>query len=187
MCKKLVTLLASVVLLCGTALFADDFDWSKTWCNYGAGIEKGDKILAVDAGIPWTYFEAFNTGGFAIPEIILDFQVACPIWKLPFTFGGYGSFGFESYHYGNDVYSHILTSGGVSASYHVMMPPKQLDLYAGLKSGVRFNWSNFYSSGYTVSFDYGFNLGASWYFSDSFGLNLELGYPMNKFGMVFKF
>ena len=52
MCKKLITLFASVVLLCSTSLFAGDFDWSKCWCNYGAGIQKGDKTLAVDAGIP---------------------------------------------------------------------------------------------------------------------------------------
>ena len=187
MCKKIITLFASIILLCGTSLFASDFDWSTCWCNYGADIEKGDKILTVDAGIPWTYFEAFNTGGFAIPEIIIDFQVACPIWKLPFTFGGYGSFGFESYHYGNDVYSHVLTTAGASATYHIKMPPKQLDLYTGLKSGVRIDWSKYYSSGHDIGFDYGFNIGASWYFSKTFGLNLELGYPINKFGMVFKF
>lgn len=186
MCKKIKALFVSLVLLSGS-LFAGDFDWSQCWCNYGAGIKKGDKVLTVDAGIPWTYFDAFNSGGWAIPQVTIDFEVAAPIWKLPFTFGGYGGFGLESFHYGNEAFTHVLTSVGAAATYHVMMPPKGLDLYAGLKTGIKIDWSDYYTANFDVRFDYGFNIGASWFFSDVFGINLELGYPINRFGMVFKF
>lgn len=186
MCKKIKVFVISTVLFC-TSLFASDFDWSQCWCNYGAGIKKGDKILTVDAGVPWTYFDSFNSGGWAIPEITVDFQVACPIWKLPFTFGGYGSIGYEKYCYDYGDFSHFLTSFGGSATYHVRMPPKNLDLYSGLKIGILMDFSDYYRSGHNFSFDWGYNIGASWYFSDEFGVNLELGYPLNRFGMVFKF
>lgn len=187
MCKKIKTLIASLILLCGSSLFAADFDWSQCWCNYGAGIEKGDKLLSLDAGFPWDYFDAFNAGGWAIPTVAVDFQVACPVWKLPFTFGGYGYFDLQHYDVYNTSYTFMGLSFGGCATYHVQMPPKNLDLYSGLKAGIHVDFSDFYTHNYLINFDWGYNIGASWFFTDDFGVNLELGYPINKFGVVFKF
>ena len=181
--RKIKALIISLILLSGTSLFAKDFDWSQCWCNYGAGIQKGDKLLSVDAGFPWHYFDAFNASGWAIPSLAVDFQVAVPVWKLPFTFGGYGTFGLCHYDYG--TFADI--SFGALANYHIMLPPKNLDVYTGIKSGIGLALSNYYSNSYYVEFDWGWLIGASWFFSDRFGLNLELGYPLNKFGMEFKF
>lgn len=185
--KKFKALLAVLVLLCSAPLFADDFDWSKCWCNYGAGIEAGDMILSVDGGLPWTIFDAYNSGGWTIPYVLADFEVACPIWVLPFSFGGYAGFGLSKNYVADVSYNHTYVLTGGSVSYHLRMPPKQLDLYASLKSGVIFDFSDFYTAGRNVSFDFGYTVGASWYFTDMFGVNAEIGYPMNRIGAVFQF
>lgn len=187
MSKKIKTLLVALVMLCSSSAFAKDFDWSKCWCNYGAGIEKGDVLLSVDAGLPWDFFTPFNLGGWAIPPVAVDLQVACPIWKLPFSFGGYVAGGYSQYRNYNYVYNNIPIKTGASVSYHVRMPAEPLDLYAGMKVGLAIDFGNAYPSNFYVYPDYGFNIGASWYFGDAFGVNLELGYPMCKAGFVFHF
>lgn len=185
--RKIKVLMAALVLLCSSSLFAKDFDWSECWCNYGAGIEKGDMLLSVDASLPWTYFDVWNSGGWAIPTIMADFEIAQPIWKLPFSFGGYFGLGLNNYHYAVGNYTHGLIYTGGSATYHMQMPVENLDLYSGIKTGVLIDFSKYYSNGAHFAFDFGFNMGASWFFSEGFGVNLELGYPMCKAGVVFKF
>lgn len=185
--KKLVAVFTALFLFTSVSAFADDFDWSQCWCNYGAGIESGDMMLSVDGGIPWSIFDAFNSGGWTIPYVLADFQVACPIWKLPFTFGGYAGFGLSKNYVENHAFTHTYFITGGSATYHVRMPPKQLDLYTGIKTGLVFDFSDYYNSGRNIKFDFGYTIGASWYFTDMFGVNLELGYPMNRLGVVFQF
>lgn len=189
MLKRIKTFMVAVVLLCAAPLAADDFDWSQCWCNYGAGIKQGDMMLSVDAGFnPWYGFNAFNNGGFATPTIAVDFEVAVPVWKLPFTFGGYLTADYCNYTYDDSrKYDHTRINAGASATYHMQMPPANLDLYTGLKTGVSVDFSDCYANGSFLAFDFGYNIGASWYFSDSFGVNVELGYPMCKGGVVFKF
>jgi len=186
--KRIRALLAVLVIMCSAPVFADDFDWSQCWCNYGAGIEAGDMLLAVDGGLPWTIFDAYNSGGWSIPYVMADFEVVCPIWKLPFSFGGYAGFGMSKYYVTKEqAFHHSTVLAGASASYHLRMPPEQLDLYASLKSGVIIDFSDSYSSGRNVAFDFGYTVGASWYFTEAFGVNLEIGYPMNRVGVVFQF
>lgn len=186
MLKKIKIIIISL-LLCSTSLFAKEFDWSECWCNYGANIQKGDKLLTVDGGFPWDYFDAFNAGGWAIPTVAVDFQVACPIWKLPFTFGGYGTFDMQHYDVANRSYTFTGISFGGIANYHIMLPPEKLDLYSGIKTGFHIDFSDYYIHNYSIKFDWGYLIGASWLFSDDFGINLEFGYPINKFGVLFKF
>ena len=189
MLKRIGTVFFTVLFLAATPLAAEDFDWSQCWCNYGGGIKQGDMMLSVDAGInPWHTFDAFNNGGFATPNLAVDFEVAVPVWKLPFSFGGYLSAGYSSYNYENSVkYDHAKINTGASVTYHVQMPPKNLDVYTGLKTGISFDISDCYANGCFLGFDIGYNIGASWYFKDNTGFNLELGYPLNKCGVVFKF
>ena len=84
--KKIKALLIGLVLSFSAPVFASDFDWSQCWCNYGAGIEKGDMLLSVDAALPWDFFDIINANGWAVPHVIADFEIATPIWKLPFTY-----------------------------------------------------------------------------------------------------
>lgn len=183
MMKKIKILVVMVVLMCSTSAFAKDFDWSNSWCNYGNGIKKGDVLLSVDTGFSWSPFTAVNTGRWSLPYAIVDLQVACPVWKLPFTFGGYVGASYDNL---NHNYGNFTVLFGGSSEYHMMMPPKKLDLYAGIKYGFRVNFSKVYPSGHHIGGDWGLNLGASWFFTNSFGVNLEFGYPINKIGVVFK-
>lgn len=187
--KSLKAVVIAIAMLFTANVYAEsDFDWSQCWCNYGAGIKEGDKILSVDGGLSvHPNFYVGNGYGF-IPTVIVDFEVAKKIWKLPFTFGGYA--GFDSA-WQRDVYvSNNIYAGG-SATYHIMLPPKSLDVYATTKVGFVINSyvdkAHTGAHGNPFAPDFATNIGASYYFSDNFGVNLEFGYPFQKFGLQFKF
>ncbi len=190
--KKIKTLIAALFVLCGSSLFAADFDWSQCWCNYGAGIKQGDKTVSVDFGLDNDFWDLIGTKNYwAIPAVVVDFEMAQPIWKLPFTFGGYAGYrldGYKGEHY--EYISNTIYLGGIAA-YHVMLPPKNLDVYVASKVGCSFTLisskDDFESNGDPFDMQFHEVIGASWYFNDGFGINLELGYPLSKFGIIFKF
>lgn len=165
--KSAKGLIAALVLLFAAPLSAGDFDWSQFWCNYGGGIEKGDLIVNVDTG--------FGLGGYGLLPIAVDVQIAQPIWKLPFTFGGWGVVTF--------IGGFSATVGG-EAAYHVMLPPEKLDVYAAVKVGV---WLGGFGDVFWLLPSIGGSLGATWYFTDMIGVNLEVGYPLLKAGLSLKF
>ncbi|MBQ2080204.1 MAG: hypothetical protein VZR56_11270 [Treponema sp.] len=190
--KKFLAVLASLFVFGSVSAFA--FDWSQCWCNYGGGIEKGDLILNVDVGFGglfWDYYELGSDykGSWFFPYTEASLSYATYIWKLPFTFGGY--VGFDGYHYEHKYSDHewthmTLYTGGL-VEYHVQLPPKGLDVYAGTKLGVGIKLADY--SGSRVYFEGDGYLGANWFFSDFFGVNLELGGPnvYAKTGLTFKF
>lgn len=206
--KRLFTVVAAIaVFFIGSTTFAEGFDWSQCWCNYGGGIEKGNIILNGGIGITEDMFEGDDHWGF--PYIEFSAEYAMPVWKLPFTFGGYfaydargfdgrttyvpwGWYGWYGWYWGHGYFvreSHWAEYRfhfGGEVKYHVMMPVDSLDLYAGLKIG------SCYAIGHNTDNDFIFLelqplLGASWYFTDSFGINLEMGLPVwQKIGVTFK-
>ena len=194
--KKIKLLAALMIFFCGTALSAKDFDWSECWCNYGGGIEKGDLIINVDGGLYYSdlTYAAYNDFWF-IPPVMVEVQFAQPIWKLPFTFGGYAAirgYGFRYTTYENGLLVNKETKYlglifGGEAAYHIMLPPKNLDVYAITRIGGSVPFIKpgiFWTPDY---FHFGEAIGAYWYFGKNFGLNLEFGYPFSKFGVSFKF
>lgn len=190
--KKLTVLIAAVLMMCSTAAFADDFDWSKCWCNYGGGLKDGDSTLTIGGGATWNFFDYLH-GGWAIPEVMVDYQKVVKCGELPFTFGGYASF----MAYGNKgddwKWTYNYLRAGVEAAYHVMLPPKELDVYVITRLGVSMELYNHVSNGkvldnHTYPYaHFGEAVGACWHFSDSFAVNAEFGYPINKIGVQFKF
>lgn len=202
--KRIVKSLIIVAsLLLSSTAFAKDFDWSKCWCNYGAGLKEGDIILNLDTSISYTHFETgFSSDSWNLPIIDISVETPVKIGPCPFTFGGglaWNNNGTKgSYDWGTtrNVYNVFDTYGVVK--YHFMFPPKQLDLYAGTKAGITFKTSryekkvkdgkdesslkfgtNFYFSEYT---------GAAWYFNDNFAVNVEIGFPVvTSVGVTFKF
>lgn len=175
--KKLKAILLGFALCMAAPLVAEEF----SWVNYGAGIEKGDKILSVDASLDWGSFGYFGSGYFYTPWVYGDFQVAVPLGSinLPFTFGGYAGANFVL----GNAFSVNIVAGG-AASYHIRLPLDNFDLYAGLKLGLKVYIGNWWPG--VIGFDWGLNVGASYFFSDAFGVNVELGYPGFKAGVVFK-
>ena len=198
--KKRSLIAALIVLLCGTSLSAKSFDWSQCWCNYGGGIEKGDFIVNVDAGLLYSDFVYTGYDGYwCLPPIMVEVQYAQPIWKLPFTFGGYAgihAYGYKyldhydivnrHYVYETDTYWGLFFGG--EAAYHVQLPPESLDVYAVTRIGANIPVVKPKSSVWVPDyFQFGEAIGANWFFNKSFGLNLEVGYPFTKFGVTLKF
>ena len=117
-----------MVLFCGANLSAKSFDWSKCWCNYGAGIKEGDFIVNVDGGLWYSDFGySVHDGFWFIPPVMAEVQYAMKIWELPFTFGGYAGMRGYGYSYKNaeneDVsakYFGVFFGG--EASYHIQLP-----------------------------------------------------------------
>lgn len=165
--KSAKGLIAALVLLFAAPLSAGDFDWSQFWCNYGGGIEKGDLIVNIDTGLGFG-------GGFGWNPIMVDVAIAQPIWKLPFTFGGYATI---------NPFGGFGMSVGGEAAYHVMLPPEHLDVYAIFRIGA---WL-WFGDPFWGTVDWGTALGATWYFTDLIGVNLEIGYPALKAGLSLKF
>ena len=183
---KIITIL--MVLFCGTALSAKDFDWSECWCNYGGGIQQGDCIVNASAGLWFSDFEyaVYNNFMF-IPPVMVEVQYAQPIWKLPFTFGGYAGMRGYSYKINEDEYRYLSVFCGGEAAYHIQLPPKGLDLYAATRVGVNIPFVRPGQEWNPDFFQFGEALGANWFFNEFFGLNLEFGFPFSKFGVSFQF
>jgi len=196
--KKLSFLAILMFLLCGTSLSAKDFDWSECWCNYGGGIEQGDFIVNVDGGLyfsDFAYALAYDDFWF-IPPVMVEVQYAQPIWKLPFTFGGYAGIRAYGYKYETredgrwvkktDAYCALFFGG--EAAYHVQLPPEALDVYVVTRIGGNIPFVKPGNSAWVPDyFHVGEAIGANWFFSDFFGVNAEFGYPFSKIGVTFKF
>lgn len=199
--KSLKAFFAAFILAFAVPASVSAFEWSECWCNYGGGIEKHDFIINVDGGIWYDVFgySQFNDFWF-IPPVMVDVQFAQPIWKLPFTFGGYA--GFRSYGYSyidhhewiDGKYTPIYHSTsfwgmfvGAESAYHIQLPPEHLDVYVITRLGatIPFITSRYWDA--SECFNAGGALGANWFFNDVIGVNLEFGYPMTKFGLTLKF
>lgn len=190
--KKFKILFAAVLMLCSTAAFADDFDWSQCWCNYGGGLKDNDSTLTIGGGVSWTYFGLLR-GGWAIPEVMVDYQKMVKCGQLPFSFGGYASYTAYGEKGNNWSWSNNYLRAGVEAAYHVMLPPKELDVYLITRLGVSMEIYNNKNDGKKIDdhiypyAHFGEAIGACWHFSDTFAVNAEFGYPINKIGVQFKF
>lgn len=183
--KKRSLIAVLVFLIAGATLSAKDFDWSECWCNYGGGIKEGDFILNVAGGVYYNDINSYAAydGFWYIPPVMVDFQYAMPIWKLPFTFGGYA--GFRGFGYEDGTYWGTFFGG--EATYHIQFPPEELDLYATTRIGANIPFVKPNEHWHPDYFQFGQSLGANWFFNNGFGLNLEFGFPFSKFGVTFKF
>ena len=195
--KKISLVAALMVLLCGASLSAKDFDWSQSWCNYGAGIKEGDFLVTADVGLDFSELAyAGYTNGWFMPPVMVEVQYAKKIWKLPFTFGGFAGVsghGYTShwwYTYGGntvdyyDKYYWWDIFFGAEAAYHAKLPVDTLDVYVVTRLGANIPVTNAGSINYV---HFGEAIGINWFFSDKVGLNAELGYPFTKVGVTFKF
>lgn len=194
--KKLKGLLVAVMMLCSTSVFAKDFDWSQCWCNYGAGIEKGDMIVDVAVGLNDSFFYGFGVDRWSIPYVDAAFDVALPIWKLPFSWGGFVGTNFSGANGKGWSSSMWYFNFGGQVKYHILLPVDNLDVYAGVRLGANLvtsthhdeianktatdlSGSHFYWSGF---------LGAHYYLNKTFGFVAEFGHPVwFKAGVSLKF
>lgn len=191
--KLLKAVFASLILALCSNVYAKDFDWSQCWCNYGAGMKSGDVLVDIDAGFS-SYFLttiALGDGYWSIPYTEVSVDVIVPIWKLPFSFGGYAGFNMNGYNgkNGDESYTNASLSIGGEIKYHIMMPVEILDLYAGIKTGANIPFGG-HAGDITVysPFDFEGILGANFMFTKNTGLNVEFGVPVwLKAGVAIKF
>ena len=186
--KKLV---AIAVALFSMVASVSAYEWKDCWQNYGGGIKENQFIVNVGAGINSAMFDGHDL---VFPPIELSVEFTQKIWVLPFGFGGFFAYDgsldketVEGYEYAEAVNN--LYFGGL-IKYHVQLPIENLDVYARTYLGANVHmWENSEKSSDTkTSFYSEWGIGATWYFSDLFGVNVELGYPtIVKAGVSFKF
>ena len=193
--KKFKGLFLAIMMLFSAPAFAADFDWSQCWCNYGAGITPGTMSADISLGFNDNFFDPFDLkNGWSLPYIEGSFDVAYPIWKLPFSWGGF--FGVNIGGASSDVakYSMFVMNFGGQIRYHIMLPIEKLDVYTGIRLGAKIavaktkvndvtnkdlSGSGFYWSTF---------IGAHYYLNKTFGFVLEFGYPVwAKTGVSIKF
>ncbi len=183
--KKFLAVFAALFVFGTAGSFA--FDWSQCWCNYGGGIEEGDWILHVDTGLgDWVIYNNYGYDAWTTPYLEVGLSYAGFIGKLPFTFGGFVGFDGHGYRYSdNDVRTYLKIYTGGDIAYHLQLPPKIIDLYGGLRAGVKLRLGD-YDGRVNVLFDP--YIGVNFFFTDFFGLNVETGYEnWLRAGLSFKF
>jgi outer membrane immunogenic protein len=117
-----------------------------------------------------------GTSGWGVPVYVgLDYGVHRDI-----TIGAELSYRSDSQSYGNNKYKSSAIGIGVNGNYHfnrVLNISSKWDLYAGL--GLNYYiWSydnDLYKADNTSDIGLGGQIGARYFFTDNFGINLELG------------
>lgn len=191
--KKLMAIAIAMFTLVASV---SAYEWKDSWQNYGGGIKEHQFIVNAGAGINSALFDGHDL---VFPPVELSVEFTQKIWVLPFGFGGFfaydGSFDkktVEDWEYEEAVNN--LYFGGL-IKYHAQLPIENLDVYARTYLGAKVHmWEadnnyNYKKSSDTVTSFYSeWGIGATWYFSDLFGVNVELGYPtIVKAGVSFKF
>ncbi len=168
------------VLFVSLPSFAEDFDWSQCWCTYGAGIKEKDLIVDIGTGINWKVLNLdADRKNWFVPAIEVSVEVPVKIWKLPLSFGGSVSYQAWGYKAGDTEYGqHDFTTAGM-VNYHFHLPPENLDVYAGLRIGFGYEITDTNGNKGNAPYFYSDEVaGATWYFNDDIGLNVEFGYPI---------
>ena len=130
--------------------------------------------------------------GWGIPVYVgLDFDVHHDI-----TLGLEASFRAYNQNYHNTHYNHSIIGLSGNGNYHfnrILEIPRNWDFYAGLNLGF-YIWTspNDYTGSSSSRLGLGAQIGGRYFFSDSFGLNLEVGGNNawnggGKFGITYRF
>lgn len=182
--KKIFSVLIAFAAVCSIASASA----KDVFLNYNDCVADQNLILNIGGGLDYDFVN-HGSGYKKTPTFDLTLEHPFPISdkKLPFGFGGGLSFSHETYDgYHYDESWNYLTIFGL-VNYHINVPAKNLDIYAGLRSGLGiWFWSVDYERDYyTISDDsdteahffIGTYVGASYYFTDLVGVNVEVGYP----------
>ena len=176
--KKLLAALIASVALVGSAAALTPGD---IFLNYGGNINEGDSIGTLSIALPW---DLISNGSGHLPVFVGEYEFAAKVGPVPFTFGGYAS----ATGWWDSEFGGARLNAGVSAKYHMAVPPVDgLDLFLGTKLGIGFNIGHLPAGSTYVGFDWGMDVGVSYWFNDTFGITGALGYPSGRIGAAFKF
>ena len=190
--KKLLLVLLIFAVFAGSA-FALDFDLM----SYPPPVEGGN--ILVDVGIGFAYFGL--DGKMVLPPIFLQGEYALP--TLPLSVGIGGSFATRKEEFGlfssDALMRYTLITFGARANWHWGFDIDWLDLYTGISLGwlmqrVKYEPEALDAWADTMGikpkngwFDYGFQVGAHFYFTQNIGAVVEVGFPYLKAGLALKF
>jgi hypothetical protein len=191
--KKLVAIAVALFTMVASV---SAYEWKDCWQNYGGGIKENQFIVNVGAGINSNMFKGYTS---VFPPIEVSVEYTKKIWVLPFGFGGF--FAYDGYvdKWKSDGWDYAVAENnlyfGGLIKYHAQIPVDNLDVYGRTCLGAKVNMcesdNNLYnkkSESTKTNFYSEWGLGATWYFSDFFGVNVELGYPtIVKAGVSLKF
>jgi len=211
--KKLL-IAAAIFLAAAFTLSAQDEGASAggaiDFTSFGGPVESGNIIvdagLAIDSG-------SFNSMGYYIPRIAVSGEYSLQAGPVPLSLGlEIDYMANRSYAFYADVYStanritqiHNNLFFALVVNYHINLTAlDNLDLYVGPRVGLCLDIIN--ESVYHIdpqtgkyitesnnkklpSFYAGGVIGATWYFTEKFGFNVEAGYPvLIRGGITLKF
>jgi hypothetical protein len=165
--KKAVLCVVLLVCLAGGAVFGLDF------FSYPAGIQQFRPLFNAGAGIG-----RMDWGDkLQVPPLVFSAELPVSIARLPFSFGA--SFALERFtgeQLGVDLgWTEVAIDAKVA--YHLNVEVPKLDTYAALCLGICLESlkEGDSSTAYTW-FDYGFFVGARYFFVPNVGVYLEAGY-----------
>ena len=182
--KKIIAV--SVILAAAaTAAFSAPKKRRGNWYDsYNRQLREGN--ILVNAGIGLNGDLGENYLDSYVPPLELTVEYLCPIENLPFGFGaflGYSSFDTKYTHTGitEEIDSRVFYTGAM-VNYHFNLVD-ELDLYGSVRTGIDFIKVTSKTTGFPddtnsdIDFHYGMAAGATNYFSDTFGVNAEVGFP----------
>ena len=195
--KRFTALFVSLILCVSSAFSVEPED---IFLSYGGNIEAENMFVNASLGLTNNMFNAINTGGWGVPEILGEFEYAYPIFGAPLTFGGYLGLNLRGYPDGyydgtwynqgmggktDTVFHFVMRMGGI-ASYHVNLQIENFDINVLLKMGLSLDISKAYPSGIYNQFDWELALRGTYFILDNIGITFSLGYPAFRAGAVFQ-
>ena len=188
--KKVVLFLLIFAVVGGVAFSFDIM-------SYPPPLAGGGKLM-IDLGAGLTAYGTY--GKMSIPPLFANIEYALPV-GVPISVGGF--FALYQYKYtwgtyaGSDYgWTNTFMSFGARGNWHWGFDVSWLDFYTGVFLGYRIwtqeEFGDWYYGSRTKTasnnFDFGFQVGAHFYFSKNIGIVVESGWPfLLKAGLALKF
>lgn len=212
--KKIYTIIAISFIFSVTSLFAQESKQSTSakeiFTSFGGTVESKNIIVNGGVGVD---FSVFDKIGYYIPLVGISGEYTLQCGPCPLGFGLFVNYtGNNNYSYYTDkngssgnritTYNNNIVTG-LLVNYHINLPVEKLDVYIGPRVGATINilsksdyhkntltgqWITDKSLSVEPSLYIGGAVGATCYFTNSIGANVELGYPtLAKVNFNFKF
>jgi hypothetical protein len=199
--KKVLVSVMMLVCLSGVSVFAAENS------NFPSSVEPGNIIANVGLGFHNSLMLRNKGSENGVPPLSLSVEYALPI-SVPLSVGAVIGFASGEKTSGSGDAKYTFTwpvfSIGAKAAYHFNWPIRGLDTYAGLTLGAdilsaKTEYNEDYYSDATpkpsagddaVSFLFGLEIGARFFFSSHVGVFIEAGFntfTYSRLGLAFKF
>ena len=168
---KKILFLAGLFMAAATASAQADLGKGNLQLNAGTGISGWG--IPVYVGLDYGVTDEITVGG------ELSYRYDTSSYAIRANFGRFGEYRSDKITYRHHTFG-VFTNG----NYHfnrLLRLPRQLDLYAGASLGFFFaststssNWDREYTGDSYSGFSAALQTGARYFFTDNFGVNLEL-------------